>query len=102
MEKQKVCFFDETPIAESTGVSRVVHQAEKHPANPIVTPTEPWEMGGSNGNQHAPNVRPKTVLYDEADGVYKMWYRRSDLTLPEREYDSKYLNMYAESEDGLE
>jgi len=42
------------------------------------------------------------VLYDEADGVYRMWYRTSDLTLPERDYDSKYLNMYAESEDGLE
>ena len=36
-------FLDDALIAASRNVTRRVHPAEKHPGNPLLRPTEPWE-----------------------------------------------------------
>jgi len=101
MPQQKVCFFDADPVERSTNVSRIVHQAEKHPDNPIVTATEPWEFNrDSDSAEDADHAGGNvylmgTVTHDQEEGCYKMWYR----TYPP---DSDALTLYAESEDGLE
>jgi hypothetical protein len=36
-------FLDDYLIASSRGITREIHPAEKHPDNPVLKPTEPWE-----------------------------------------------------------
>ncbi|MDD4871780.1 MAG: hypothetical protein PHR77_14580 [Kiritimatiellae bacterium] len=72
-------FLDDHLIASQTNVSRKIHPARKHPANPVLEPTEPWE-------------RDTVTLYGSViqDGDKKrMWY-----------YAGGNVG-YAESEDGL-
>ena len=35
-------FLDDHLIASRENVSRQIHPARKHPANPVLEPTEPW------------------------------------------------------------
>jgi hypothetical protein len=79
LDKTKQLFLDDYLIESMTNVTRELHPAVKHPANPIVRPTEPWEnncvlLFGS-------------VLRD--GDKYRMWYY----------VDSGIA--YAESNDGL-
>ena len=75
-------FLDDTHIAEQHGLRRVFHRAQKHPGNPVVAKTQPWEGFG-------PYVHG-TVMRGQ-DGL-RMWYFI---------YTRHYLNGYAESSDGL-
>ena len=72
-------FLDDALIAASRNVVRRVHAAEKHPGNPLLRPTEPWEGDAA-------------ILYGsvlrEGD-KYRMWYHASGSI------------GYAESRDGL-
>src|SRR5204863_7599034 len=70
---------DDYPIASMPGVKRTMQQAQRHPANPIIWPTERWEDKMS-------------TIYGSVirDGEkYRMWYK-SGMGLG-----------YAESDDGL-
>lgn len=72
-------FLDDHLIASQQNVSRQIHSARKHPANPVLEPTEPWE-------------RDTVILYGSViqDGdKRRMWY-----------YAGGNVG-YAESEDGL-
>ncbi len=40
---RRILFLDDKWIIESSGLRRVFHKAGKHPGNPVITPTEPWE-----------------------------------------------------------
>lgn len=71
--------LDDHLIASQLNVSRQIHPARKHPANPVLEPTEPWEGDTA-------------ILFGSAirDGDrYRMWY-----------YAGGNVG-YAESEDGL-
>jgi len=60
----KQLFLDDHLIASQQNVSRQVHPARKHPANPVLEPTEPWE-------------RDTAILYGSVipDGdKRRMWY----------------------------
>lgn len=57
-------------LIESTTLKRTFHQAELHPANPILKPDKPWEQ------ETYPTAMPFSdgVWYDPADKIIKMWY----------------------------
>jgi hypothetical protein len=79
----RILFADDGDIATMHGLRRVIHPAQKMPDNPVVVPDHPWEerliMGG-------------TVRL-ELDRGYRMWYQSYGR--------GTYLNLYAESEDGI-
>lgn len=62
--QKKELFLDDHLIAARENVRRVVHPVTKHPQNPVLRPTEPWE--GSVA------IVFGSVLRDE--GKYRMWY----------------------------
>lgn len=80
-------------------MTRVVHRAEKHPANPVMTATEPWEMGMGSEHGEGNVYFGGTVLFDPDDDLYKMWYRTYDPNLEEKGHDSSYLNCYLDHAD---
>lgn len=53
-------FVDDRDVADSRNVTRIMHSAEKHPANPLV---QSMLVSGS-------------VLYDDADSRFKIWSDR--------------------------
>jgi len=72
-------FLDDYLIASQQNVSRRIHPTRKHPSNPVLEPTEPWE-------------RSSATLYGSVirdGGKYRMWY-----------YAGGHV-AYAESADGL-
>ncbi len=72
-------FLDDALIAASRNVVRRVHPAEKHPGNPLLRPTEPWEG--------AVTIVYGSVLREREK--YRMWYYASGNVA------------YAESADGI-
>ena len=58
--------FDDHLVEEYRGLTRTIHQPEMHPANPVLTWEEPWE--------YAAVLLWGTVLYDEQEQLFKMWY----------------------------
>lgn len=73
-------FLDDYVIASQQNVSRQIHPARKHAANPVLEPTEPWEGDSA-------------ILYGSVirDGdKYRMWYYAGGNVA------------YAESADGLQ
>ncbi len=59
-------FLDGEITERMEGLQRVVHQPQKHPANPVIEGTNPWERA-------AVSVYG-TVLYDGAMKRFRMWY----------------------------
>jgi hypothetical protein len=63
-------FVDDFLIAEND-LERVYHQAEYHPASPLVKPEHPWE---STAQGAVSMVFSDGVWFDPADRLFKMWY----------------------------
>src|SRR5688572_19747193 len=59
--------LDPDLVYESHGVAFTPHAGRKHPANPLVKAEQPWEGGYVS-------AFAGTVLYDERERVFKMWY----------------------------
>jgi hypothetical protein len=83
-------FIDDDLVAQRDGVQRVVLEARKHPANPVLRPEHPWEddmvlLYGS-------------VVRDPASQQFMMWYLA-------RDFDDKNpfrtVVCYARSADGV-
>lgn len=88
---RKQLFIDDYVIGRLENVWQVLNPAQKHPANPLVRGDRPWEssvvyMYGS-------------VLYDEAEKRFRMWYHQTI----EGGYGDNYHAglLYATSEDGI-
>ena len=79
-------FLDAMVVERQEGLTRVFHDAEKHPANPVLRRDKPWEGGASYPGPYLYG----TVMWDE--GKLRMWYHT---------HASGYLNCYAESTDGV-
>jgi hypothetical protein len=79
LDGSKQLFLDDHLITAQTNITRTIHPAQKHPNNPIVFQTEPWE--GDNVLIYGSVIREGSK--------FRMWY-----------YASGYL-AYAESDDGL-
>ena len=61
----KELFIDDHIIQELRGARKVLKRAVKHPDNPLMVPDRPWETQKLNRG---------AVLYDEPEGIFKMWY----------------------------
>lgn len=59
-------FIDQFLVREAAGVSFTQHPGRKHPANPLLTPDQPWEPWAIGTSC--------SVLYDEEEKLFKMWY----------------------------
>ncbi len=84
----KQFFIDDAIIEEMQGLKRALNQAKPYVGNPVIQSDQPWEK----------NIFPEqygSVLYDEAESVFKMWYQVLDWS-----YAGRML-AYATSKDGL-
>ena len=86
MGQYRQLFVDDHVIAEMHGVTRVLNQPKKHPANPLLKPELPWE--GIEVRIYG------AVVYDQAEKVFKMWYTGYDTAEGHR-------GLYATSKDGI-
>jgi hypothetical protein len=59
-------------LIESTTLQRAFHQAEYHPATPVLKPDKPWEQEGNEGATAM--VFSDGVWHDPQDRLFKMWY----------------------------
>jgi len=84
-------FVDDWAIQQTQAVARQIHPLIKHRGNPILRPDRVWE-----GNY----AMPETVLYDESERVFKMWYRC--LGVPEDARSSGAQFCYSVSDDGID
>lgn len=88
---------DDAMLADTSNVWRSLHHPGKHGATrtnrspaPVLAPDRPWEGYLV--------LQPGTVIYDEGEGCFKMWYN----TQPSREKPDAGRNLcYAVSFDGL-
>lgn len=79
-------FIDDHLIAKTDNVARRLHPVKKYSGNPIVQPDRSWE-----GRTTVPQG---SVIFDEEEGIYKMWYAT--------DIQSKGKRLaYAVSEDGV-
>jgi len=88
----KHLFVDDTEIADCQGVRFTTHEAQKHEANPLLVPDQPWE-----GDVH---IYSGGVIHDSADSLFKMWYGWSSPRLSEQA-PSESGHSYALSGDGI-
>ena len=82
-------FVDDFLIHQTT-LKRTFHLATYHPANPVVKPDKPWELGKDQSGSAM--VFSDGVWYDPQDRLFKMWY----LGGPQR------ATCYATSQDGIQ
>jgi len=80
---------DEHWVERMSGVWRTLNHPTKHPDNPILKADRSWEGYLA--------MQPGTVIYDEEDRIFKMWYNA--LPSAEKPDVDNYL-CYAVSEDG--
>jgi hypothetical protein len=86
-------FVDDRLIETSVACHRQLHRPTRFAGNPVIRPERPWEVGtGNNGVYNFGG----TVIFDQEEGVYKMWYRSS-----EGRPDLPYRSCYATSTDGF-
>lgn len=88
MSLTRILFIDDQCVAHRQNLTRTVHPAQKYSRNPILIPEPAWE---------GPMV-PSSVLYDEDDGLFKMWYQ-THARVPG--VDSTYVSCFATSADGI-
>jgi hypothetical protein len=86
-------FVDLDALEKLDNVQQLLHSAEKHPANPVISPTRPWEREG--GGPAA------SVIFDREEKIFKCWYQGviGD-KLGTTQYGPHTLN-YATSTDGV-
>jgi len=96
-------FLDDFGIGRLTGLTRELHQPQRHPGNPVLRGEHPWEK--SSASVYG------TMLYDSATKKFRLWY----LCSPEppksgrkwvevggyRRVTNTTLLAYAESEDAV-
>ena len=87
------CFVDEFLIEKSEGLRRTVHSWQKHPENPILRAEKAWESGGAIVLIYG------SVLFDEEDGIFKMWYYSAAQQAGQSKHQEHMC--YATSEDGI-
>ena len=65
-----ILFIDDLAVASQHGLQRVPTPAVKHPDNPILYPTMPWEMGAV--------YIFGSVIKEPENGLFRMWYQAID------------------------
>ena len=87
-------FIDDYLIEETDNVTRRLCPVSKHPENPVVRPDRTWERNLT--------VPQGSVIYDEEDRIYKMWYTTNVQSRGEgKTFNKGKALAYAISEDGV-
>ncbi len=84
-------FVDDHWIESLQNIVRTLNQPVRHPQNPVLRSDQPWEDG-------MVVLQPGTVIYDEQEKIFKMWYEAPTNRRDRR--PSTYL-CYATSRDGV-
>ena len=92
---RKQHFLDNLLIDEASRVSHYMFRPNKHAGNPIIVADRPWEEGRDLGKTGDVQLVGQTVLYDEEENLFKMWY------LPSALPDGRRPWCYATSTDGF-
>ncbi|MBH07104.1 MAG: hypothetical protein CMJ20_12370 [Phycisphaeraceae bacterium] len=92
IDRSRQLFIDDYLIASLTNITRQVHEAQKHPANPLMEPDRPWEGKGCVF-QH--------VHWDDESNRFRMWYGGSTSFHLPSGIRIRQPTCYAESDDGL-
>ena len=94
-------FLDDHVVDSAVDVRRQLHRPTRYEGNPILRADMPWEQGGNGVYLYG-----GTVMFDEEDDVFKMWYRTASVDVEvsdgqSSEVSGAYKACYAVSEDGL-
>ena len=82
--QERQLFVDDYIVEGVENVAFTLHQPEKHPGNPVLMADKPWEAKSL--------ALYDTVLFDDEENLFKMWYRAIE--------DTCYA-CYATSQDGI-
>jgi hypothetical protein len=86
---QPVLLLGESTVARTSQLKQTFFAAQKHPANPVLRRTEPWEGVG-------PYVFGNRLMQDAATKQFRLWY------IAYRYEDNHYRWGLATSDNGLE
>ncbi len=89
-------FVDKVLVRDTKGINFTLHRATKQPDNPLIKVDRSWEGWRV--------ILFGTVLYDEDEHIFKMWYNpgdSSDFTVNAAESSSGAAVLYATSADGI-
>lgn len=92
-EKTAFLFIDDTHVENFDNIERGVTAAEKVSTRPLIEKDQAWEKDWLIGSYI-------NVIYDEEDGVFKMWYGVGR-KLSDARGDQADALAYAVSQDGL-
>ena len=97
----KQLFLDDHVVDTLDNVVRRFHRPVRYEDNPVIQADKPWERGGGGVYLYG-----GSVMYDEEDGHFKMWYRTSSpldssATIRSKEPEGAYKACYAVSDDGV-
>ena len=65
-------FIDDYLIESMSDVELQFHRPTRHIDNPVIQPDKTWEQAGGGVYLFG-----GTVLFDEEEDIFKMWYRTS-------------------------
>ena len=85
---ESVLLLGEHTVASTSNLTQRLTPAGRHPANPVMGPTEPWEGVG-------PYVWGNRLMQDSATGLFRLWYIAYDYA------GNHYRWGYATSPDGV-
>ena len=84
-------------LVEQTNLARTHHQAQYHPASPVLTPEKACEGVGGGARRIGAGVFSDGVWYDPADKRFKAWYWGGSIS----NEPLGYCTCYATSRDGI-
>ena len=99
MAYRKLFIDDEVDFYDLRGMEKVLNQPVKHPDNPLLVREHPWEAVTAQ--------LYGTVLYDEEENLFKMWYlaigdvKQGHEILVDGRPHGMQVTAYAVSEDGI-
>ncbi|MCH2661797.1 hypothetical protein MK163_15240, partial [bacterium] len=90
MSGRTLLFADDHHVLYRAGTRRIATPATRHPTNPLIAPTEPWEVA----------LAWTSVYRDPQSGRYQLWYQAYT---GDRAQDRSHrcVVCYAESDDGI-
>lgn len=89
--RRTILLVDDHDVLYRSGTQRVLHPAQRHPRNPLVSQDKPWEVA----------IGWTSVYRDPPSGRYQLWYQAY---AGKRAGDKRLecVVCYAESPDGIE
>ncbi len=71
---RKQLFVDDLLVDEASRISRYQYRPTKFAENPVMVADRPCEQGKYAGKNGGVEIVGQTVLYDEEEKIFKMWY----------------------------